>query len=56
MFELLAHGHSVTAIATRLHLSPKTVDTYRRRVYEKLGVQSLAETIRLALQLGVLTA
>lgn len=56
VFEMLAHGHSATAIAARLHLSPKTVDTYRRRVYEKLGVQSLAETIRLALQLGVLKA
>jgi DNA-binding NarL/FixJ family response regulator len=54
VFELMAHGHSTTEIGSRLHVSPKTVDTYRRRINEKLGLQNLADYIRLALDLGVL--
>lgn len=54
VFELMAHGHSTTAIGARLHVSPKTVDTYRRRINEKLGLQNLTDYIRLALELGIL--
>ena len=54
VFTLLAHGHSATAIGAQLHVSPKTVDTYRRRVNEKLGLQDLTDYIRLALALGIL--
>jgi two-component system, NarL family, response regulator NreC len=54
VFRLLAYGHGSTEIGELLHLSPKTVDTYKRRVNEKLGVQTRSDHVRLALALGVL--
>lgn len=54
VFLLLAQGHGTTGIGERLHLSPKTVDTYRRRVNAKLEVVERADYVRVALQLGLL--
>lgn len=42
---MLARGMAVNAVAERLHLSAKTVSTYKQRLFEKLGV---AHTIALA--------
>lgn len=42
---MLARGLAVNEVATRLHLSAKTVSTYKQRLFEKLGV---AHTIALA--------
>lgn len=56
VFLLTAQGHSATRIGEALHLSPKTVDTYRRRVNDKLQIAERSEYVRLALELGVLTA
>jgi two-component system, NarL family, invasion response regulator UvrY len=42
---MLARGLAVNAIALRLHLSAKTVSTYKQRLFEKLGVE---HTIALA--------
>lgn len=42
---MLARGLQVNKVADRLHLSAKTVSTYKQRVFEKLGV---AHTIALA--------
>ncbi|HEX5960200.1 MAG TPA: response regulator transcription factor [Rhodanobacteraceae bacterium] len=42
---MLARGLAVSEVAKRLHLSAKTVSTYKQRVFEKLGVQ---HTIALA--------
>jgi len=47
---LLSRGISLTRIGERLHLSVKTVSTYRTRVLEKLGLQSNAELARYVLQ------
>lgn len=47
-------GHSVQAISDKLHLSPKTVSTYRSRLFEKLGVNNDVELTRLALRYGVI--
>jgi two-component system invasion response regulator UvrY len=47
-------GHSVQEISDKLHLSPKTVSTYRSRLFEKLGVANDVELMRLALRYGVL--
>lgn len=55
VFVLTAHGYTAPQIGERLHLSPKTVDTYRRRVNEKLEIGEKSEYIRLALVLGLLT-
>ena len=53
VLQLLAEGHSVADIATRLSLSPKTVETYRARMMEKLGIYELAGLVRFAIQQGV---
>jgi two-component system, NarL family, invasion response regulator UvrY len=45
----LANGMSAKAIAGELFLSVKTVSTYRARVFEKLGVGSIADLVRYAL-------
>ncbi|HEX7348918.1 MAG TPA: response regulator transcription factor [Rhodanobacteraceae bacterium] len=42
---MLARGLAVNEVAARLHLSAKTVSTYKQRLFEKLGVQ---HTIALA--------
>jgi two-component system invasion response regulator UvrY len=47
---LLTRGHSVQRIAERLGLSPKTVNTYRYRLYGKLGIGNDVELTRLALR------
>jgi len=51
---LTAAGHSSTEIAKQLRLSPKTVDTYRARTMDKLGLKHRAELVRFALRAGVL--
>jgi DNA-binding NarL/FixJ family response regulator len=47
-----AAGHSNKEIAAGLDLSVKTVETYRARAMEKLGLQSRAELVRYAVQQG----
>jgi DNA-binding NarL/FixJ family response regulator len=53
VLQLLAEGHSVAEIAATLSLSPKTVETYRARLMEKLGIFDLAGLVRFAIQQGV---
>jgi DNA-binding NarL/FixJ family response regulator len=50
--QLTAAGHSNKEIATRLELSVKTVETYRARGMEKLGLQTRADLVRYAVQQG----
>jgi DNA-binding CsgD family transcriptional regulator len=40
---LMCRGRSVKQCARDMGISPNTVDTYKRRVYEKLGVNTAAE-------------
>lgn len=49
---MLMDGQKVNVISDKLSLSPKTVSTYRHRLYLKLGVQNDMELARLALQHG----
>jgi two-component system response regulator NreC len=49
-----AAGHSSTEIAKQLCLSPKTVDTYRARIMDKLGLKHRSELVRFALHAGLL--
>lgn len=53
VLQLLAEGHSVAEIAATLSLSPKTVETYRARMMEKLGIYELAGLVRFAIQQGI---
>ncbi len=48
-----AAGRPVKQIAQELGLSPKTVSTYRRRVLDKLKLESQAEAIRYAVSNGI---
>ncbi|HEX2208575.1 MAG TPA: response regulator transcription factor [Longimicrobium sp.] len=51
---LTAEGYSSAEIGKKLFLSPKTVDTYRARMMQKLGLTHRAELVHLALQTGML--
>jgi len=54
VFMRLVKGESVSVIAQALHLSVKTVSTYRSRLLEKLNVQSNAELATYAHQHGLI--
>lgn len=54
VFKLVALGHRNTEIAEMLHLSVKTVETYKSRLMQKLGLRSRADLVRRALQWGLL--
>lgn len=49
----IASGESVSEIATRMHLSVKTVSTYRTRLLEKMGMTTNSELTRYAIQNGL---
>ena len=51
----IASGESLNHIAEALHLSPKTVTTYRARIVDKTGLHSNAELARHALEKGLLS-
>jgi two-component system invasion response regulator UvrY len=50
---LLAEGHKVSDIAHLMHLSPKTVATYKYRIYDKLNTRSDVDMTRMAMRWGV---
>jgi DNA-binding NarL/FixJ family response regulator len=54
VLQLLAMGHTNQQIADKLCLSVKTVETYKARLKEKLGIQGRAELVRYAIQTGIL--
>lgn len=49
---LIAQGYAIKEIALQLNLSIKTVDTYKTRAMEKLGLESRVALVRYALQHG----
>ena len=53
VLQMLAEGNSSSNIAKTLSLSPKTVETYRARMMEKLDVDNFASLIRFAIQHGI---
>jgi two-component system response regulator NreC len=55
VLNLVARGHTSAEIADRLSLSAKTVETYRARGMEKLGLRSRAALVQFALARGLLT-
>jgi two-component system invasion response regulator UvrY len=50
---MITAGKKVQDIAEKLHLSPKTVNTYRYRLFEKLGVTNDVELTHMAIQYGM---
>jgi two-component system response regulator NreC len=53
---LTVEGFSSSEIGKKLFISPKTVDTYRARIMEKLDLHHRSELVRFALQTGLLKA
>jgi len=51
---MITNGQKVQAISDKLCLSPKTVNSYRYRLFEKLGVNSDVELTHLAIRHGML--
>ncbi|MGI9145332.1 MAG: response regulator transcription factor [Chloroflexota bacterium] len=56
VLKLVAEGYSGIEIAEQLVISPKTVDTHRERIRQKLGLQRRYELVRYALRKGKLRA
>jgi DNA-binding NarL/FixJ family response regulator len=50
VLELIGKGHDVREIATSLHLSPKTVETHRAHIKEKLRLRNARQVARFAVQ------
>jgi two-component system, NarL family, response regulator NreC len=53
ILELVAAGKSTADIAGKLFLSPKTVDTYRSRLMQKLGIDGFAGLVKFAIANGL---
>ncbi|HEV8645581.1 MAG TPA: LuxR C-terminal-related transcriptional regulator [Burkholderiales bacterium] len=53
MLQLLVEGKSNAVIARSLSLSPKTVETYRARVMQKLCIDDIPSLVKFAIQHGV---
>ncbi len=56
VLKLTAEGFTNNEIAEQLVISPKTVDTYRQRIMEKLDLHRRSELVRYALKKGLLVA
>ena len=55
ILQLAAEGKTSAEIGRILFLSPKTVETYRSRMMQKLGIRDHAALIKFAIQYGVTT-
>lgn len=53
VLQLVVEGKSSAAIALIVHLSPKTVETYRSRLMKKLGVADVPSLVKFALEHGI---
>jgi len=52
---MLADGRKIADIAAVMHLSPKTIATYKYRIFEKLNASSDVDMTRMALRYGVVS-
>ncbi|MCS6826357.1 MAG: response regulator transcription factor [Caldilinea sp.] len=55
VLKLLALGYTAAQIGEKLVLSPKTVETYRTRIMEKLNLSSRPDLVQYALKRGLLS-
>jgi len=53
IMRLITDGKSNAEVAEQLHLSPRTVETYRARLMEKLQVKDLVALVKLAIRQGM---
>jgi len=54
VLELVAEGSSTKEMAEQLHLSPKTVESYRKNLLQKLDARNTAHLIRIAIKEGLI--
>ncbi len=53
ILQLVVEGSSSAQVADILSFSPKTVDTYRSRIKQKLGIHDLPALVKFAIQHGI---
>jgi len=53
VLQLMAEGHATADIATRLHVSRKTIETHRKNIMLKLELHSVAELTKFAVREGL---
>jgi len=56
VLRLIALGHTSVEVARKLGISPRTVETHRAHIHNKLAVRTRAELVRYALRRGLLRA
>jgi DNA-binding NarL/FixJ family response regulator len=55
VLRLLAEGLRTKEIAVALGISPKTVETYRSRLMQKLGIDNVSGLVRFAIRIGLVS-
>jgi DNA-binding NarL/FixJ family response regulator len=53
VLKLIVEGHTSSQVAALLGLSPKSIDTYRSRMMNKLEINDLASLVKFAIRHGV---
>ena len=53
VLQMLVEGLSAAAVARKLHLSPRTVETYKARLMRKLGLSDLPALVKFAVRHGL---
>jgi len=56
VLRLIAFGHTNVEIARKLEVSPRTIETHRANIHEKLALRTRAELVRYALRTGLLAS
>ncbi len=54
ILRFIAAGYTGPDIGAHLHISAKTVDTYKQRIHEKIGLMHRSDYVRFAVKLGLL--
>ncbi len=54
VFLLLANGSSIRTIAEQLHISPKTVESHKYNMFNKLNIESLSQLTKIAIRHGLM--
>lgn len=55
VFSLIVNGASLSVVAAELDVSVKTVSTHKAKIFQKMGMQNVAELIQYAIAQGVLS-
>lgn len=56
ILQLLAEGHSTRAIAARLRVSAKTVESHRSQLMDRLDIHDVPGLVRFAIRVGLVSA